>query len=286
MPGGRTKARITVAIAPVLARALDGQAKSGGITRSAAVEETVSEWLRSRIEGMSRVGSEIRRLREGKGWTGAQLAVYAGMAPSAVSQIETGKRNPNTGSLAKIAEALGVEVADLFPKAQAPLPLEEGKLMDRSEVQAWLREQGHLDRVEFLSWAEDLEFEIDDEGIPEGIERGIQEVREMRDKLDKAVTTPPVRDALFPRREVPEGAKIKELFRRTGLARKLKWEIRSEYLAREVALTKYSRQLYIEGKTSDYLVYGPPSEHHHERHRMLEEERRRILEESYAKAVA
>lgn len=73
---------------------------------------------------MREVGAEIRRLREGQGWTGAQLAVYAGMAPSAVSQIETGKRSPNTGSLAKIARALEVEVGDLFPKAEAQLPLD------------------------------------------------------------------------------------------------------------------------------------------------------------------
>jgi len=33
-----------------VARALDGQAASKGITRSAAVEEAISEWLRSRIE--------------------------------------------------------------------------------------------------------------------------------------------------------------------------------------------------------------------------------------------
>ena len=71
---------------------------------------------------MREVGAEIRRLREGRGWTGAQLAVYAGMAPSAVSQIETGRRSPNTGSLAKIAKALEVEVVDLFPKEQASLP--------------------------------------------------------------------------------------------------------------------------------------------------------------------
>jgi transcriptional regulator with XRE-family HTH domain len=77
----------------------------------------------SRTEVLMReVGAEIRRLREGRGWTGAQLAVYAGMAPSAVSQIETGRRSPNTGSLAKIAKALEVEVVDLFPKEQASLP--------------------------------------------------------------------------------------------------------------------------------------------------------------------
>jgi len=64
MPGGRTKARITVAIDPVLARALDGQAKSGGMTRSAAVEEAISEWLRGRMEetygALDRFGGNAR----------------------------------------------------------------------------------------------------------------------------------------------------------------------------------------------------------------------------------
>src|SRR5918994_5041069 len=99
------------------------------------------------------IGEEIRRRREALGLTGTQLAVKAGMAPSAVSQIETGKRSPNSTSVMKLAEALGVEVADLYPKApQARLPLEERKLMDRPEVQEWLREQGHMTEEEFLSW--------------------------------------------------------------------------------------------------------------------------------------
>ena len=50
MPGGRSKARITVTIDPVLARGLDGRATSGGVTRSAAVEGAISEWLRRRRE--------------------------------------------------------------------------------------------------------------------------------------------------------------------------------------------------------------------------------------------
>jgi len=71
---------------------------------------------------MTEVGAEIRRLRQAQGWTGAQLAVYAGMAPSAISQIETGRRSPNAGSLDKIAKALKVEVVDLFPKARSSSP--------------------------------------------------------------------------------------------------------------------------------------------------------------------
>src|SRR5215212_2535510 len=71
---------------------------------------------------MSEVGPQIRRLRKAKGWTVAQLAVYAGMSPSAVSQIETGRRSPTAASMSKLAAALEVEVAALFPLAQTPLP--------------------------------------------------------------------------------------------------------------------------------------------------------------------
>jgi len=67
------------------------------------------------------IGTEIRRRREEMGLTGAQLAARAGMAPSAVSQIETGKRSPSSSSVMKLAQALGVEAGELFPKAQMPL---------------------------------------------------------------------------------------------------------------------------------------------------------------------
>jgi transcriptional regulator with XRE-family HTH domain len=67
------------------------------------------------------IGEEIRRRREEQGLTGFQLAVKAGMTPSAVSQIETGKRTPNSASVVKLATALGVEVGELYPKAQDPL---------------------------------------------------------------------------------------------------------------------------------------------------------------------
>jgi transcriptional regulator with XRE-family HTH domain len=75
-------------------------------------------------EGCMTVGYEIRRLREEKGWSQAKLAAAADMGVSGVSQIETGARNPSAITLAKLANALGAEVADLFPKGQPPLPFE------------------------------------------------------------------------------------------------------------------------------------------------------------------
>jgi transcriptional regulator with XRE-family HTH domain len=81
------------------------------------------------------IGKEVRRRREELGLTGAQLAARAGMAPSAVSQIETGKRTPSSASVAKLAEGLGVEAGALFPKkAQSPLPLEEQQRADIGDV--------------------------------------------------------------------------------------------------------------------------------------------------------
>jgi transcriptional regulator with XRE-family HTH domain len=68
------------------------------------------------------VGREVKRLREAKGWSQTRLAAEAGMSVSGISMIENGHRNLSTTTLARLAEALGVEVVDLFPKPQAPQP--------------------------------------------------------------------------------------------------------------------------------------------------------------------
>ena len=64
---------------------------------------------------------ELRRLRLAREWNQTELAYHAGLAPSVISQIENGKRDPTARTLRKLAKALEVEVGDLFPKAQAPL---------------------------------------------------------------------------------------------------------------------------------------------------------------------
>jgi transcriptional regulator with XRE-family HTH domain len=79
------------------------------------------------------VGKVVKRLREERGWSQMRLAVEAKMSVSGVSLIENGHRNLSTATLAKLAEALDVEIADLFPKAEARLwsddsPVEPGGL--------------------------------------------------------------------------------------------------------------------------------------------------------------
>jgi transcriptional regulator with XRE-family HTH domain len=68
------------------------------------------------------VGREVKRLREQRDWSQAKLAVEAEMSVSGVSMIENGQRNLTTTTLGKLANAFGIGIADLFPKAQSSSP--------------------------------------------------------------------------------------------------------------------------------------------------------------------
>jgi transcriptional regulator with XRE-family HTH domain len=62
----------------------------------------------------------IRQLRTERGLSQAKLAVMAGMDPATLNRLEQGKGNPNLRTLERVADALGVEAAELLGKAQAP----------------------------------------------------------------------------------------------------------------------------------------------------------------------
>src|SRR5215217_9505110 len=85
------------------------------------------------------IGREVKRLREAKGWSQTRLAAEAGMSVSGISMIENSHRNLSTTTLAKLAEALGVGVRDLFPLGQAPLPDFE----DHRGFDAWVATLEH-----------------------------------------------------------------------------------------------------------------------------------------------
>jgi transcriptional regulator with XRE-family HTH domain len=57
---------------------------------------------------------EVKRLRLEKRWSQNELAYHAKLAPSVISLIETGKRDPNATTLRKLAEALEVRIPHLF----------------------------------------------------------------------------------------------------------------------------------------------------------------------------
>ena len=67
---------------------------------------------------------ELRRIRKERGLSQQRLAELAKVDKVTIVHIEGGKVSPKVETLKKLATALEVEVADFFPKAQAPLPFE------------------------------------------------------------------------------------------------------------------------------------------------------------------
>ena len=57
---------------------------------------------------------KVRQLRASKGMTTRRLAREAGISTETLNAIEHGRRQPQVGTLDKLARALGVEAKDLF----------------------------------------------------------------------------------------------------------------------------------------------------------------------------
>ena len=60
---------------------------------------------------------KIRAAREALSWTQAELAAAADVFPRSIQHWEAGTKQPKVASLAKLAAALQVSVADLLPDA-------------------------------------------------------------------------------------------------------------------------------------------------------------------------
>ena len=66
---------------------------------------------------MTPLGARIKALRSERGLQQRQLAEKAGLTPSMVSQIESGRLTPSLPTLGKVAAALGVAIGSLFEPA-------------------------------------------------------------------------------------------------------------------------------------------------------------------------
>jgi transcriptional regulator with XRE-family HTH domain len=79
------------------------------------------------------LGARIKALRIERGLRQNELAQKAGLTPSLVSQIESGKLTPSLHTLGRLAGALGVQIGALFePAPNGRLHLERRK--DRALV--------------------------------------------------------------------------------------------------------------------------------------------------------
>jgi transcriptional regulator with XRE-family HTH domain len=63
---------------------------------------------------VTRVGKNVRAIREARGLTQEQVATRAGLALSDVGRIERGQRDPGVRVLVRIARGLGVPPTDFW----------------------------------------------------------------------------------------------------------------------------------------------------------------------------
>lgn len=67
------------------------------------------------MTSMSRdLGAQLRAIRQRRGWTLRAVANAAGISPSLLSQVETGKTHPSVSTLYALVTHLGVSIDDLL----------------------------------------------------------------------------------------------------------------------------------------------------------------------------
>lgn len=62
----------------------------------------------------TRLGTRVRELRTRRDWTQEKLGEQAELSYKFIGEVERGVGNPTIGSIARIARALGIDVAELF----------------------------------------------------------------------------------------------------------------------------------------------------------------------------
>lgn len=73
-----------------------------------------------RTDVRKRFGTVLRDYRRAQGYSQEAFAEACGLHRTYVGAIERGKRNVSIDNVARIADALGLKIADLFPKSELP----------------------------------------------------------------------------------------------------------------------------------------------------------------------
>ncbi len=63
---------------------------------------------------LTEFGETIRAIRKSKGWSQEELAEASGLHRTYIGSIERGEQNVSLKNIKRLADALGVPLADLF----------------------------------------------------------------------------------------------------------------------------------------------------------------------------
>src|SRR4051794_12533195 len=128
-----------------MSTSLRGPSSSSALLDSARADRlvqphTVSAELPTGAPDPLVIGKRVRHLRRDRGLTLDALGARVGLSGSAVSLLETGKREAKISTLAAVAQALGCELSDLLlgkaPTRRAALELRLERAQRRPSFEA------------------------------------------------------------------------------------------------------------------------------------------------------
>lgn len=111
------------------------------------------------------LGARLARLREAAHLTQSGLARLVGISQSAVSQIESGERNPSYGMLVQLADGVGVTTSFLVGDDSATAPLAQDHRRNGSEVE-YIAHADLLAQPSVRSEEEPVAWRVEAGGIP------------------------------------------------------------------------------------------------------------------------
>ncbi len=79
------------------------------------------------------LGKRLKELREKHQLTQYRLAKLSGVSQSHISEIESGDKEPTTGTLMKICSAMGLTLAEFFAEETPSLPPDLRQLLKEAE---------------------------------------------------------------------------------------------------------------------------------------------------------
>ena len=172
---------------------------------------------------MPNIGERVQNVRRLRMWTQARLAKEAGVSPTTVSGIETGKiGRPHFGTLGKLARALRVAPEELLGSRepvgqQGPVPLSLGWARDTGEGEFESGLEGaSLESLDSLSRG----LEVEQERLqrlygefPEGSEQGRFIKRQIREVAGRSGS---VKASAMVRRNQDDPERTDEHARDTG----------------------------------------------------------------------
>jgi transcriptional regulator with XRE-family HTH domain len=203
----------------------------------------------------------LKEERELHGWSQKKLAEESGVSRDSISNYETGQRDAWPATAKKLADALGVEIADLREPAREPaVPLVEalrraGHVADE-DLDRWLEEYGArrilMTDDEMLQGFEQMASASDRQDIPSRFEKeALEAIEEERQVLEDLQIEWARGGDLIPKSS-EAGSRMREKAR-------LGREIRFFYRRYLTSLDRFGEALYLEGRADDFvMIVGRP----------------------------